>query len=310
MINIYAIKTNTAYFISDIVCGTQFDNSRLPNYLINGETPKASFQKHWFIVDRPVELVEKVVSQPSINKRFELSDLSLASSKIKAVYSYDEVTVDSKFTDEFSKIRSLYQYKEDPQNSKKESVDFTFTIIAKVEKVEDFKFSYNLVPNWKGVVESITEKNVKHHLIQQIITPSILLNQTECHLTSKESYGIVRQYIKENIDPKVAVITSDYDFCFGVAKKLPLAAPYEISIEKSKGRKKWKETSYVNTRQVSIFEMTSEEDSYKGYTPIRGFKGSSIEDLKKNIDTYLKDLITFINKPMVECPNCLGKGAI
>ena len=51
-----------------------------------------------------------------------------------------------------------------------------------------------------------------------------------CRLTSQESFDIIRWYIKRNIDPKAAEMTSDYDFCLTVKKLIPLESPKEFKL--------------------------------------------------------------------------------
>ena len=75
-----------------------------------------------------------------------------------------------------------------------------------------------------------------------------------------------------------------------------------------KRRKPKYQQRYKKERLVEIFEMTYTGRGYQGYTPVKGFKGDSHTDLKENIDDYLKDLIEFINKPLVECKSCNGYG--
>ena len=66
----------------------------------------------------------------------------------------------------------------------------------------------------------------------------------------------------------------------------------------------------LSQREIEIFEMTDDQHKYKGYTVIEGFKGNNIEELKENIDNYLKDLMAKINEPVVDCPHCKGKGIV
>jgi len=56
--------------------------------------------------------------------------------------------------------------------------------------------------------------------------------------------------------------------------------------------------------------MTNDKDNYQGYTPIQGFHGNNIKELKENIDRYLSELMEIINKETKDCPLCGGHGII
>lgn len=60
----------------------------------------------------------------------------------------------------------------------------------------------------------------------------------------------------------------------------------------------------------TVFEMTSHERKYSGYTPIDGFRGKNQADLKNKIDEYLEKLIDRINEPLSDCPRCNGLGVV
>jgi hypothetical protein len=62
--------------------------------------------------------------------------------------------------------------------------------------------------------------------LERMLTPEFALHERPCSITSKQTYDIVRYYVKENIDPKQAEVTSDYDFCFTVKKKVAIKPLY------------------------------------------------------------------------------------
>ncbi len=101
-------------------------------------------------------------------------------------------------------------------------------------------------------------------------------------LSSEDSYKIIRAYIKEKIDGRYAEITSDYDFCFTVKKKIKLTTPYTETFSPIFGKGKSRK-ELISNRSVQIFEMTDDVKKYNGYTPIKGFVGKDHADLKKNI---------------------------
>ena len=136
-----------------------------------------------------------------------------------------------------------------------------------------------------------------------------------CKLGIKETYDIIRTFIKDNINSQVAEISTDYDFCFAVSKKIKLAKEYTYQVDVNSSiffdRKKKKpkyETRLQSNRLVKIFEMCHEK--YQSYTPIIPFEAENKEALKLYIDNYLEHLIQIINEPVCECPNCNGSGII
>ena len=56
--------------------------------------------------------------------------------------------------------------------------------------------------------------------------------------------------------------------------------------------------------------MTYSPKNYKGYPSIKGFDAENQRELKDKIDTYCRNVIEFINTPLVECPHCNGDGII
>lgn len=99
---------------------------------------------------------------------------------------------------------------------------------------------------------------------------------------------------------------------FTVKKVIPLAEQvvYTIDVNAFHSRRKPKYQKRYQDREVEIFEMTSSEHKYKGYTVIEPFIGNNEEELGENIRKYLKELMDYINKPLKECKHCKGKGVI
>ncbi len=198
-------------------------------------------------------------------------------------------------------------------------VPFTVHLMLEIDNIKEYGgFSYPVQKTrWvhEGFV-NITDKDVQHPILDTIIFPNILLPARKSNLTSEQTYQIIRKHIQDNIEPKYAHITSDYDFCFTVKKKIHLAQkiPYQKNIARYGARKPKYVTDYRESREIEVFEMTHSGHNYgKGYnnyTIIEGFKGHNVEQLKENIDNYLKDLMDLINCPLIDCPNCKGKGVL
>ena len=154
----------------------------------------------------------------------------------------------------------------------------------------------------------------RNSTITQLLYPDIIQQHKPCFLSSHETYNIIRWFVKDNINPKVAIVTSDHDFCFSVSKKVRLE-PYIHKTEITKVGGGSYKTPRFKSRKVEqkleeIFEMTYSPYNWQKYTPIEGFSGKNQEDLKRNIDAYLAELIEYINLPVTECKHCSGLGHV
>jgi hypothetical protein len=306
MLNIIGIKCKDQIFI------TQFNPTSsytpygiLHNYVINGEKPAPSFHEYWCVISGEIETVQKYVSQPDTNHRYELIDSSMESEKCKLVLPREEVVEYDKeeyrwvWKPEFTMYESLYEMKWDTHPDILQDVEFEFNIIMEVEKVKEYEgFAYN-VPRTqykKDGLIPLTEDHVTHQVIDN---------------TTNQSYEIIRQYVKQHINYDVAVITSDYDFCFTVKKKIPLSEQekYTVDLNAFRNTKRKKlETRYRRYRELEVFAMAPK--LYQKYPVIGEFHGDNQEDLKRNIDEYCESLVEFINTPVRDCPDCKGKGVI
>ena len=319
-LKINAIKTNAGFYVqTQRDAGAYRQGSGLGNLLINGELPEKTFDENWSKVKKAPKKVEKKEYVPPTNYRYELIDKSLATDKIPLVFARDSVAIgddnsgDVCWKPEFSHLQSLYQLKSDEQPNKTVEVEFELDILCEVPHLSEYLDAAYKVKKgqWESEgYELVSVKNAaQHQELDKIVFPDLLLPSRPSKLSSKLTYRIIRQHVKDNIDPKFAEITSDYDFCFTVQKKIKLAEPYShqweshVSKNRTVTKKEW-----VTSRPVTIFEMTSEEDHYKGYTPIAGFQGKNHEDLVQNINKFLAELMDKINKPIVECTHCSGRG--
>ena len=245
----------------------------LPNLFFDGEKPEKTFKSDWFIIKDVPKIIQKEVPQQSINKRWELIDKSL-SDKFKPIWLSSEVyDEDYDMVEEFQSIKGLYEYKEDKQPNVLQNVDFEWEQILEIETfTQPSGFSYKVAGRWSHEkYPDVTEKSIKYDILSQVIVPPVVLHEQPCQLSTKETYDIIRKYVQENINPKVAKITSDYDFCFTVKKKIPLSKPYSYETDVnntifSKKRKPKYETRWVKEKEVPVFEMSHEK--YQNYTAI------------------------------------------
>ncbi|MFA5049025.1 MAG: hypothetical protein WC516_08430 [Patescibacteria group bacterium] len=320
-INIQAIKVKDKYYIHQVNIPGWISPS-LKGLKFDGESPQEAFLDNWFIINEIPKSVTYKKYGTITNERYELKDKTLASDKIPLTINLSQITI-HKYEDapdewegQYASFQSLYTRVFDTSPDTWEEVKFTFDIALEVENISIRpKFKYDLSPRYnsffhKDVFSTLTEANIHHQTLASIVYPEILWHETPCYLSSEDTYELIRAYIKRNIDPKYAKITSDYDFCFTVEKVIPLAKPLNIPHSRKVGRKTVNEVRLQSTKQVKIFEMTSEKSHYQGYPIIKGFSGINEKELKSKIDSYLEELIEIINMPCKECPNCNGVGVI
>ncbi len=319
-LNLEAIKTDVGYFVR-VQGQDSYYNSSLIDFFFDGKKPEKTQNKAWVKITGAPQKIERELSQPNINFRYELKDKSLVSEKFPEVFPQEQVTnYDAEnycrvWKAEYSHLQSLYEEKSDLQPTILDVVTFDFKIILEMDNIKEYGgFSYSVQrTKWDSEgFEMLTDKSIHHELVDTILFPDIILPARTSKLTSKQTYKIIRKYIQDNINSKYAHITSDYDFCFTVKKKIPLTekTPYQADVSHWKSKKPKYETRYRENREIEIFEMTHDEEKYKGYIPIKPFEGKNIEDLKYNIDSFLEELMKKINEPLIDCPHCKGKGVL
>lgn len=304
---IIGIKTKEHLYLHCI--GDNSWNSTLSNYLINGKKPSASNLNTWVIVEEEPKTITTNEYQGYTNQRFELRDPETFPNLPK-VYKYEDVfegEYDGKayFIDGFEKIKSLYDFKQDLLPYKQEPVEFEYRLLAEIEVLPDFTFNYNYKYNYRN--SSVTKSDIQFNQIAELLLPKVLLPTQPCSLSKQRSFDIIREHIRLNIDPKVARITSDYDFCLTVQKIIP-CSEYKTFRYEGTGKRQKKVEIVKDKKYMECFEIAPKE--YQNYTVVTPFEGKNLEDLKKNIDTYLEDLMKEINEPLKECPTCKGYGFV
>lgn len=313
MIKINMVKTNIGCFISDCLAVNGYDwnyhRSKLKDLLFDGEKATPTFSANWMQIKKYPSKIQKFEHVPSINRRYELKDKDLVSAKMPVIINYE----DMENYDE--NIFVLYEYKEDEQEPILVDVECEISIVMEVENFElppviDYKAIQKV--SFSDQVFNITNQNVNHQLFDKLIFPEIMLHTRPCSISSQNLYCLVRQYIKDNIDTKVAKITSDYDFCFSVKKVIPLIEPQTVSYQNIFARtKKERNKIHYTThkfKEVDIFEMTHDQRKYDNYTVIQPIFADNEQELKNKIDSFLDNLITIINQPLVMCSHCNGTG--
>ena len=310
------IKTDKGCFISDCYATHGYDynyhQSKIKELYFNGEQPYATYKGNWYYVKEYPEKIQTLVCGQRINERYELKNQELESEKLPLIIGYKDK---DKYDNDV--IDSLYSYKFDRASDYFKDVEYEIEEILDIENYTfppqiEYKGIHKV--NWNEETYKIKNCDVKHQLIDEIIYPEVMLHNRPCEFTSKQMYDITRQYILENIDNKVAKITSNYNFCFTVCKIIPLLEPETITYQNIFARTK-RERSKVRTtikkyEEKKIFEMTDVQERYKGYPVIPKVVANSETELKEKVDTWLAGLIEIINKPLCTCPTCSGNGYI
>jgi hypothetical protein len=261
----------------------------ISNWLFDGVTPKATQKKGWFeIPGWPTEV------KKHIHGKHRLVSYNLRPEFIPSAALPKEVDEDFFLDDDNEHLQELYVGVMEEVPESWESVDFSIARIAHVNS------------NWEFVS---VPRNVQHLLIDEILIHEALLQDKPCHLPEQESFDIIREHIKQNIDPKVARISSNYDFCLTVVKIIPTVKPepYSVCVNPLAKKPKYK-TSYRNNKEIVAFECAPK--AYGKYPIVEPFKGTSYADLNQNIQAFLKELMTKINQPLIECPHCEGSGVV
>lgn len=277
------IKTeNQGLFITDNVEGHNYFNSEIPKMKFDGVVLQKSYRDGWY---RLPELPKTVYLQDPptyINGRWELKEgypvSNLTPKTLEYMYEDDE-------------RMGLYKYKNDVVDGEFKQINFDYDLIE-VGKFFDGKPKYPY----------------SNRLIDELCTNRLLLLEKECFIEGRELYRIVRNYVKQNINPKYATITSDYNFCFTVEKIIELSNPIARIINTGTKRKPITKIDYTKTKRVIVFEAAPEP--YNNYPVLEGISANSYEELEKKIEDYLKDIIDEINKPLQECACCKGTGVV
>ncbi|EGT3945311.1 TPA: hypothetical protein KOR49_002195 [Clostridioides difficile] len=315
--NIYMVKTNKECFISDckVFSGSDYEYHRtqLTNLYFDGEKPKETYCKNWYVIDKYPEKIE-TESIEYTNERYEINNKNLICEKFPETIKKEDR---GKFNFD---ITEFYTFKRDKLPLRLvEAENVNVEIIIELDSFKmPNKIEYDIVCDKEHYKNNsaykITNANVKHQFLDKMIFPEIMLSSRPCKLTSKQMYDITRKYIKDNIDLSKAKITSDYKFCFAVKKIIPLLTPEKISYTNIFARTK-KERNKIHHeikeyKEVEIFSMTHKQENYGGYTAIDELCANNENELKEKVDTWLKGVVDIINKPLTQCEHCNGTGYI
>lgn len=277
----------------------------------DGVLVEKTFHAGWYSTDS-LENCLIVVPERKENDYWQLKENVIESAEMPKV---------QKTMDYESALYPFYDavYKTIPES--RQEVILTKEIVCKIDDIEKTRgFSYRVknarYPN-SDPSYNITQDRAIHQLIDTIIFPKPALALRPTKLSSTDSYEIIRNYINDNINPKYAQVTSDYEFCLVVTKKIPLSETEEYTYDENftifgkKKKPKFKK-GYRTERKQVVFDCAPVEDgkTYSNHPACVEFSGETYEDLVKNIDSYLTRIMEEINEPLVDCPTCKGCGVV
>lgn len=286
-----------------------------------------SYSSKWKLLEGEEELTSltKLVTKSGSVIGYTLIDPDFTSDKIPLNLTNEEVgqkrDEDGDYIwSNFWNIRSLYKEIYSEPEQLVENVEFEieylgFLDLELLSAPHSAKVSIVSRGGWNDVKSEVTISSLaEYEEIVKAVVPDIVIHNQPCTISSYAAFCIVRGFVKDNIDKKNARISSDYDFCFTVQKLVatkPVPWRNEITTARGKSyRPPRYKTGTTTHKEVEVFEMTHSKENYRGYTPIAPFKGDNLKELVENIQTYLEDLISYINTPFHECENCKGLGKI
>ena len=315
MEKLVALKCDGGFYISHV----EKFHSGWKKLYYDGKKLQETFNKDWMKFEGctlPTN-VQKELPQKKINHRYELKDPTMENEKIPLILDYETVTYydddecDRCWKIEYAHLASLYVLRYDYTDAGFEDVEFEIDLKEEIELQGGFSF--------KAIInrskQDVTERDCLYGIIDKCEIFEPLLFSKPCRLSSEKSFQIIRAYVKENIDSQYAVVTSDYDFCLTVKKKIAMTEIEEFMYDAnifSKKRKKMVK-GYKKDYTVTIFECApnrEREGVYRDYPECVSFEGKNWDDLKTNIRKYLKNLMKVINAPIKECPHCKGAGVV
>lgn len=284
-------------------------------YKVQGESIEVKQKVSPTKVQNGWTLKNKEIESKVLHLNLELQDIKREWNDDSDCYEY---------SGEFGSYASLYEPVFEELPAKLVSVDVELVLLGELQidnltKPEETKVSVVSKNGWNELKTQISLASiVNYDDLIRIVVPDFMLHNHPCSLSSEQVYKIVRAYLQENIDRKVAKITSDYDFCFTVEKIITKHKPVSKSVELKKSNGHSYSTprfTKIETTSVyaKIFEMTysgyiGRQEGYNGYTPIAPWKADNLADMQMQVKFYLDKLLEVINEPMKECNCCKGTG--
>ena len=275
MITFEAYSTNLGVFLKDAGGYSKRRINGIPtDQFQHIEVPPNSYTRAtWMFLEgaQKIETYEVLKQGANVHTGYILKISSVANDEIPLELSltdanavYDDEAEEFKWCGHYSELQALYK----PVHVKSEDVwvaeEFEVKVLRSLQ-IDSFEAPAKMEVkqtegNYKGTEKTVDLASiVVYDDIERLLTPEFMLHERPCILSSAQMYSIVRRHIKDNIDSKCATITSDYDFCFTVKRKVaikPLTTKTEIKTARGRSYAQPKfKTSAVQHKEVEIFEM-------------------------------------------------------
>lgn len=311
-----AYKSNLGLFIYP-------ESSIYGEHRINGNI---KVQSGWQQLKDVFEITSYEVLQAGENKLtgFVLKISSVACEDIplnltpEQVDAYYDDAADERKWRNYSEYEALYKPVYEKTTSQWKNMEFSVEIIRDIQidnYEEPLKMSIGTAvrmqePAWN--VSDELAKVVIYEDLERILTPEFLLHERPCQMHPIQLYSIIRHWVSRNINPKVAFISSDYDFCFTVKRRIAIK-PVVVKTEIKKQNGRSFATPKFNTKQLThkeeiLFEMAPKV--YNKYPVLEQWHASNLKEMAFQLKNYLDNLMEEINADVEECPHCKGVGAI
>lgn len=316
---IHMYKTNVGNFIK---FATAYPYASFAGKIVNGLSHEtATIVNGWAKIGGDVYSVQEIKRGKSTVIHWKIKDTDLISAKLPEIVkeSYWDDDIEEQKLKGVEGYESLYSPVYETEEDTLVDVPYEVVILGEFIinnpfNLKERKIKYKQDGSFGNgkVVEQQLSQVVVYDDIVKLLTPEFAIEEAPCKLNSKQMYMITRQYILENLDMKENVITSNYDFCFTVKKRVH-TKPFTTTESYLASRNKWKTKSVTkNEKLIEVFEMTYSgykgARGYDGYTCIPELHGNSVEDLYNKLDKFLTALINDLNSVVTECDCCKGTG--
>ena len=300
-IDVKAIKIKNGFFIYFKDIDYYIDKIKINDELLE----KTHTNDYGYTKATTIKSIKKIV-KPVLREGFFIIDKFLVSNKVPEFIDFeDEEKYDS------HTLQKLYNRRTEYAEPTLKEVEFNLIIEAEFPNFtyKLFKFSTGFTRKFydgKITEDFITSKDLKSQKIDTIAFPSSFSPMLPCCLPKENLYQIIRQHVRENIDTKVAKITSDYDFCFSVAKIHNSYKPKYSAIYK----KPVKLNAIAVVKQKQMYEtcLHIAPTPRTDYAVLKDLYANNHTEMNTKVKTLLSNIITNINTPLEICPHCEGTG--
>lgn len=292
---IIIIEAKGKYYISDDLTGRQIHSmpgriTPLGNMYIDGHLPEIGLAGGWYCVDSIPQKIQEFIPETKNNYVWKLKD-NLKETIIQEYHNIPEEIYGEYFPEEYEEVKFAYLLHYDIIEEHLKDVSFELITLES---------DGNYIPKYISFTPFFSVKDM-------ITTPKVLLLSKPCAVSGKELYKLIRDHVKRNINPKVAKITADYDFCFTVEKIIDIE-PYKIQYNVSKTKTPRYQEKLITQTNLVIYKNSP--DGYHDYPKQEDWFANSCEEMQEKIDNFLTELINKINTPVKQCPTCKGYGVI